>query len=181
MHLILRTTVSLAALLLAGCGGGGEEPTPQPVAQPAPAPAPAPAPPRAASGAALEYPAALAKFTDANSEDARQLAFNTKGVSLNASRAKGTWSALSRSLEQMQPQIEALLRVAETTDCTFARVTLEANARKLPPDLVELFRGVRNGGAMLAADAARTYVAGDTAGAARARRRTHRSRGSRPR
>jgi len=100
-------------------------------------------------------------------EDARYLAFNTMGVSLSASQAKGTWSALSRSLEQAQPQIEALLRVAETKDCTFAPVTIEQGSRKLPPELVELFRGVRNGGAMLAADAARTYVAGDSAGAAR--------------
>lgn len=99
--------------------------------------------------------------------DARYLAFNTMGVSLSASQAKGTWSALSRSLEQAQPQIEALLRVAETKDCTFAPVTIEQGSRKLPPELVELFRGVRNGGAMLAADAARTYVAGDSAGAAR--------------
>ena len=109
----------------------------------------------------------LAKFTDSLCEDARQLAFNSKGVSLNGSRAKGTWSALSRSLEQSQPQIEALLRVAETKDCTFAEVTIEQGARKLPPELIEVFRGVRNGGAMLSADAARNFVAGDTAAAAR--------------
>lgn len=165
MHSIGATTLILAALVLTGCGGGDPAPATPPIAQPAPAPAPTA--PRAASGAALDYPAVLAKFTDALSEDARQLAFNTKGVSLNASRAKGTWSALSRSLEQSQPQIEALLRVTESPDCVFAEVTIEKGARKLPPDLIEFFRGVRNGGAMLAADAARTYTAGDTAGAAR--------------
>lgn len=164
-----RTALALAALSLAGCGSEGGEPAPAP----APAPAtpsiapPAPAAPRTASGAALEYPVAVAKFTDAMCEDARQLAFNTKGASLDASRAKGTWPALSRTLEQSQPQIEALLRVAETKDCTFAQVTIEQGARKLPPELIEFFRGVRNGGAMLSADAARNFVAGDTAAAAR--------------
>jgi hypothetical protein len=89
------------------------------------------------------------------------------GLSLDASRAKGSWPSFARTLEQAQPQIEALLRVTEMGQCTFAEVDFDGNARKLPPELVELFRGVRNGGAMLAADAARTFVAGDTVGAAR--------------
>jgi hypothetical protein len=161
-----RTALALAALSLAGCGSEGGEPAPAPAPAPT-TPSIAPAAPRTASGAALEYPAAVAKFTDAMCEDARQLAFNTKGASLDASRAKGTWPALSRTLEQSQPQIEALLRVAETKDCTFAQVTIEQGARKLPPELIEFFRGVRNGGAMLSADAARNFVAGDTAVAAR--------------
>ena len=157
----------LAVLALAGCSGGEEAPAPAPAPVAQPAPVPAQPATRAASGAALQYPAVLAKFTDAKCEDARHLAFNTMGVSLSASRTKGTWSALSRSLEQAQPQIEALLRVTETKDCTFAPVAIENGTRKLPPELLELFRGVRNGGAMLAADAARTYVEGDSAGAAR--------------
>ena len=165
--MLRRPMLALAILALAGCGGGEAAPAPAPAAAAQPAPVAAEAAPRAASGAALQYPAVLAKFTDAMCGDARYLAFNTMGVSLSASQAKGTWSALSRSLEQAQPQIEALLRVAETKDCTFAPVTIEQGSRKLPPELVELFRGVRNGGAMLAADAARTYVAGDSAGAAR--------------
>jgi hypothetical protein len=159
--------LALAVLALAGCSGGEEAPAPAPAPVAQPAPVPAQPATRAASGAALQYPAVLAKFTDAKCEDARHLAFNTMGVSLSASRAKGPWSALSRSLEQAQPQIEALLRVTETKDCTFAPVAIENGTRKLPPELLELFRGVRNGGAMLAADAARTYVAGDSAGAAR--------------
>jgi hypothetical protein len=167
MASLTRSLLALTVVALSSCGGGEPAPAPAPAAQPASAPAPAPAAPRVASGAALEYPAVLAKFTDALCEDARQLVFNTKGVSLNASRAKGTWSALSRSLEQSQPQIEALLRVAETIDCTFAEVTIEQGARKLPPELIELFRGMRNGGAMLSADAARNLAAGDTATAAR--------------
>ena len=169
MTALHHAALALAILALAGCGGGeaAPAPAPAPAAAAQPAPVAAEAAPRAASGAALQYPAVLAKFTDAMCEDARHLAFNTMGVSLSASQAKGTWSTLSRSLEQAQPQIEALLRVAETKDCTFAPVTIEQGSRKLPPELVELFRGVRNGGAMLAADAARTYVAGDSAGAAR--------------
>ena len=165
MHALRQTLLALTVVALPSCGGSEPAPAPAPAAQPAAAPAPAAT--RAASGAALEYPAVVAKFTDSLCEDARQLVFNSKGVSLNGSRAKGTWSALSRSLEQSQPQIEALLRVAETKDCAFAEVTIEQGARKLPPDLIELFRGVRNGGAMLSADAARSFIAGDTAAAAR--------------
>lgn len=171
MQSLIRSLLALTVVALSSCGGSEPAPAtaPAPAAQPAAAPAPAPATaaPRTASGAALEYPAVVAKFTDALCGDALQLIFNTKGVSLNGSRAKGTWSALSRSLEQSQPQIEALLRVAETKDCTFAEVSIEQGARKLPPELTELFRGVRNGSAMLSADAARNFVAGDTAAAAR--------------
>lgn len=172
------TALTLALLSLLGCGGGepespgsSSEPTSQSTSQststpPAPAVQSAAAP-RAASGAAIEYPAVVTKFPDAMSEEARQLIFNTKGVSLQSSRAKGTWSALSRSLEQAQPQIEALLRVTEMKDCTFAAVTIDKDARKLPPDLLELFRGMRNSSGILAADAARCYLAGDTSGATR--------------
>ncbi|MEY4118407.1 MAG: hypothetical protein RLZZ116_1735 [Planctomycetota bacterium] len=171
MQSLIRSLLALTVVALSSCGGSepAPAPAPAPAAQPAAAPAPAPATaaPRTASGAALEYPAVVAKFTDALCGDALQLIFNTKGVSLNGSRAKGTWSALSRSLEQSQPQIEALLRVAETKDCTFAEVIIEQGARRLPPELTELFRGVRNGSAMLSADAARNFVAGDTAAAAR--------------
>lgn len=149
-----------------GCGGGESESAAPPAALPVSPAAPA-APPVAASGAALEYPAVLAKFTDSFSADARALIFNTKGVSLDGSRAKGTWSALARALEQAQPQIEALMRVAETSQCTFAEVAIDPDTRKLPPESIEFFRGVRNGGAVLSADAARTFVAGDTAGGAR--------------
>jgi len=157
---------ALFAVMPLGCGGDEPEPAAAPVAPPAAPAAPA-APPAAASGAALEYPAVLAKFTDSFSEDARGLIFNTKGVSLDGSRAKGTWSALARALEQAQPQIEALMRVTETSPCTFAEVVIDKDTRKLPPETIEFFRGVRNGGAVLSADAARTFVAGDTAGAAR--------------
>ncbi len=167
MQSLIRSLLALTVVALPSCGGSEPAPAPTPAPAAQSAAAPAPQAPRAASGAALEYPAVVAKFTDSLCEDARQLIFNTKGVSLNGSRAKGTWSALSRSLEQSQPQIEALLRVAETKDCTFAEVTIEQGARKLPPDLIELFRGARNGGAMLSADAARSFVAGDTAAAAR--------------
>ncbi|MEY5061957.1 MAG: hypothetical protein RIS45_1878, partial [Planctomycetota bacterium] len=157
---------ALFAIMPLGCGGDEPEPAAAPVAPPAAPAAPA-APPAAASGAALEYPAVLAKFTDSFSEDARGLIFNTKGISLDGSRAKGTWSALARALEQAQPQIEALMRVTETSPCTFAEVVIDKDTRKLPPETIEFFRGVRNGGAVLSADAARTFVAGDTAGAAR--------------
>jgi len=165
MASLTRSLLALTVVALSSCGGGEPAPAPAPAAQPAPAPAPAA--PRAASGAAIEYPAVVAKFADALREDARQLIFNTKGVSLDGSRAKGTWSALARSLEQAQPQIEAVLRVAEMKDCTFAEVTIDKDARKLPPDLIELFRGMRDSCAILAADAARCYVSGDTGGAAR--------------
>jgi hypothetical protein len=157
---------ALLAIMPLGCGGGESESAAPPAALPVSPAAPA-APPVAASGAALEYPAVLAKFTDSLSADARALIFNTKGVSLDGSRAKGTWSALARALEQAQPQIEALMRVAETSQCTFAEVAIDPDTRKLPPESIEFFRGVRNGGAVLSADAARTFVAGDTAGAAR--------------
>lgn len=144
--------VALTVVALSSCGGS----EPAPAAQPTPAPTPAA--PRTASGAAsgagLEYPAVVGKFADALREDACQVIFNTKGVSLDGSRAKGTWSALARSLKQAQPQIEAVLRVAEMKDCTFAEVTIDKDARKLPPDLVELFRGMRDSCAILAADAA---------------------------
>ena len=169
LHHALRVLAlpALFAIIPLGCGGGEPEPAAAaPVAPPA-APAASAPPPAADSGAALAYPAVLAKFTDAFSEDARGLIFNTKGVSLDTSRAKGTWSALARALEQAQPQIEALMRVAETKECTFAEVAIDPNTRKLPPETIEFFRGVRNGGAVLSADAARTFVAGDTAGAAR--------------
>jgi len=159
---------ALFAVIPLGCGGSEPEPAAVPVAPPAAASAPTAAPaPASSSGAAREYPAVLAKFTDAFSEDARGLVFNTKGVSLDTSRAKGNWSALARALEQAQPQIEALMRVAEMKECTFAEVAVGEDARKLPPELIEFLRGVRNGGAVLSADAARTFLAGDTAGAAR--------------
>jgi hypothetical protein len=145
---LTRSLLALTVVALSSCGGS----EPAPAAQPAPAPTPAA--PRTASGAGLEYPAVVAKFTDALREDARQLIFNTKGVSLDGSRAKGTWSALARSLKQTQPQIEAVLRVAEMKDCTFAEVTIDKDARKLPRDLIELFRGMRDSCAILAADAA---------------------------
>ncbi|MEY3142725.1 MAG: hypothetical protein RLY21_1218 [Planctomycetota bacterium] len=155
------------ALMPIGCGGDAPATAPAPTAPTAPPAATAPAAPKAASGAALEYQAVLAKFPDSSSENARYLVFNTMGISLDASRAKGSWPSLARTLEQAQPQIEALLRVTEMSDCTFAEVTSDGKTRKLPPETIELFRGIRNGGAMLAADAARTFVAGDTAGAAR--------------
>lgn len=159
---------ALLAVVPLGCGGSEPEPAAPPVAPPTAAPAAAAPPaPASSSGAALEYPAVLAKFTDSFSEDARALIFNTKGVSLNSSRAKGTWTALARTLEQAQPRIEALMRVAETQECTFAEVAVDKSALKLPPDLIEFYRGVRNGGAVLSADAARCFIAGDTAGSAR--------------
>jgi hypothetical protein len=158
---------ALFALVALGCGGNQPEPAPSPVAQPAPAATAPRAAPAAASGAALEYPAILAKFTNANSEDARQLVFNGMGVSLNASKAKSTWSSFARMLEQSQPQIEELMRVTAMSQCTFAEVTVDKSSSKLPPEVIALLQGVRNGGAVLGADAARTFVAGDTAGAAR--------------
>jgi hypothetical protein len=159
--------LALSLLVVTPLGCGGDAPAPAPAPAPTTPAAPPAATPPAASGAALEYPAVLAKFTDSSSENARYLVFNTMGVSLDASRAKGSWPSFARALEQAQPQFEALLRVTEMGQCTFAEVAVDGDARKLPPELVELFRGVRNGGAMLAADAARTFVAGDTAGGAR--------------
>lgn len=160
---------ALLALMPIGCGGDAPATAPAPAATAPTAPpaATAAAAPKAASGAALEYQAVLDKFPDSSSENARYLVFNTMGVSLDASRAKGSWPSLARTLEQAQPQIEALLRVTEMSECTFAEVAVDGGTRKLPPETMKLFRGVRNGGAMLAADAARTFVAGDTAGAAR--------------
>jgi hypothetical protein len=159
--------LSLLVVTPLGCGGDAPAPAPAPTALAAPPAATPPAAAKTASGAALEYPAVFAKFPDSSSENARYLVFNAMGLSLDASRAKGSWPSFARTLEQAQPQIEALLRVTEMGQCTFAEVDFDGNARKLPPELVELFQGVRNGGAMLAADAARTFVAGDTAGAAR--------------
>jgi len=159
--------LALSLLVVTPLGCGGDAPAPAPAPAPTTPAAPPAATPPAASGAALEYPAVFAKFPDSSSENARYLVFNAMGLSLDASRAKGSWPSFARTLEQAQPQIEALLRVTEMGQCTFAEVDFDGNARKLPPELVELFRGVRNGGAMLAADAARTFVAGDTAGAAR--------------
>jgi hypothetical protein len=72
---------ALLAIMPLGCGGGESESAAPPAALPVSPAAPA-APPVAASGAALEYPAVLAKFTDSFSADARALIFNTKGVSL---------------------------------------------------------------------------------------------------